>query len=87
MSSEVPVIISDVLDNGQWVENGVSGFLFKASDPESLAGRIVTTLKDSELRRRLGKNGRQVISERNSLAGQMRRMHTLYEKLAAAKTG
>lgn len=86
MSSEVPVIISDVKDNGQWVENGVSGFLYKASDPESLAGCIVMVLKDSELHRRLGQNGRHVISERNSLAGQMRRMHNLYEKLADGKT-
>lgn len=87
MSSEVPVIISDVLENGQWVEHGVSGLLFKGGDPESLADCIVTVLKNNDLRRKLGQNGRQVINERNSLAGQMHRMHGLYENLAAKTTG
>jgi len=82
MACELPVVITDVADNRQWVEDGANGFLVPPSDPKSLANRIVQLLEDPDLRKRLGKAGRRVIVERNNLRKEMLRMEEFYRQLA-----
>lgn len=81
MACALPVVITDVADNREWVEDGVSGFLVPPSDPQALASKIIYLLEHPEERARLGQHGRRVIEQRNSWAVQMAGMQQVYEAL------
>ncbi len=81
MACTVPVVISDTVDNRDWVRNGEDGFLFPVSDPQALAAKLVPLLKDEGLRERLGARGREVIRERDDYFSEMGKMGRLYETL------
>jgi glycosyltransferase involved in cell wall biosynthesis len=48
------------------VQDGVSGLLCNPHDPASIANRIITLMKDHELRRRIGEEARRWVVERFS---------------------
>jgi glycosyltransferase involved in cell wall biosynthesis len=48
------------------VQDGVSGLLCNPHDPTSIANRIITLMKDNELRRRIGEEARRWVVERFS---------------------
>jgi D-inositol-3-phosphate glycosyltransferase len=59
MACGTPVIASRVGGLQHTVEDGVTGFLVPAGDPDALADKLRLVLMDSELRERLGANARQ----------------------------
>jgi glycosyltransferase involved in cell wall biosynthesis len=63
MGLELPVIAPDAGANPEMIERGVSGQLFAAGDPGSLAAAIVQTVADRETCRRMG-----VAARRHALA-------------------
>jgi len=87
MASGLPVVITDVADNRQWVEDGASGFLVPPGQPGILAQRIIQLLEAEEAKARMGTRGRQVIVERNNLHTEMSKIERLYQSLAAGAPG
>lgn len=81
MACALPVIVTDVGDNREWVDDGVHGFVVPVKDPAALAARIVSLLENGEERMRLGRNGRALIGERNNWAVEMGRMAEHYRNL------
>jgi D-inositol-3-phosphate glycosyltransferase len=59
MACGTPVIASRVGGLQHTVEDGVTGFLVPAGDPDALAEKLRLVLVDSDLRERLGANARQ----------------------------
>lgn len=59
MAMGTPVIASEVGGLAFLVQDGENGFLVPSRDPEALAERIYTLLKDDDCRRRLGRNAHQ----------------------------
>jgi len=53
-----PIVTTDTVGCREVVEDGVNGFLVPVRDSRALADRIATLLGDSELRERMGLNGR-----------------------------
>ncbi|MEK7403983.1 MAG: glycosyltransferase family 4 protein [Acidobacteriota bacterium] len=82
MASSLPVVITDVADNRQWVEDGASGFLVPPGQPGVLAQRIVQLLEAEGMRARMGARSRQIIAERNNLHTEMSKVERLYQSLA-----
>jgi glycosyltransferase involved in cell wall biosynthesis len=74
MSIGVPVIASDAAGLEGILEDGLSGRIVPAGDPQSLAGAIADITRDPLLRDRLGAAGRRVARERLSAAIQSRRL-------------
>lgn len=65
MASGLPVVASRVGGIVEVVEDGVTGFLVDSANMEAeLLDRIGTLVRDPELRRRMGKAGRQRVEER-----------------------
>jgi glycosyltransferase involved in cell wall biosynthesis len=60
----VPVVATRVGAVAEAVEDGVTGFLVPAQQPELLAEKVVELLADDELRGRMGAAGRQAAVER-----------------------
>jgi glycosyltransferase involved in cell wall biosynthesis len=59
MRAGLPVVASAVGGIPEAVEDGVTGFLIPARDPETLRDRVERLLADPALRRRLGADGRK----------------------------
>lgn len=81
MACGLPVVITDVVDNRKWVEDGVNGFVVPIKDPKSLAERIIYLLRNEDLRRKFGEINRKIIGERNDYHKEMEKMESIYEGL------
>lgn len=82
MACGLPVVITDVVDNRKWVEDGVNGFVVPIRDPKSLAERITQLLRNDGLRRRFGTISRKTIEDKNNYYKEMEKMESIYERLA-----
>jgi len=83
MACGLPVIVTDVGDNAEWVQEGVQGFIVPPKDPSALAWRLASLLERGEERARLGRSGRALIEERNNWTAEMHRMEEYYRNLIA----
>lgn len=81
MASGLPVVATDVGDVSRAVEDGVTGFVVPAKDPERLAAALEPVLADADLRRRLGVAGRQRVVERFSADVTAAQVGALYKEL------
>lgn len=64
MLARCAVVVSDAGALPEIIDDGITGLIFRVSDANDLANKIVTLALDQELRRRLGKRARQVALER-----------------------
>jgi L-malate glycosyltransferase len=81
MSCGVPVIISDVGDNSEWVNEGKNGLIFPVGDSEALASKIIYLLSNSQLKKNIGIAGRQTILNKFSWEKEMAKVDTIYSEL------
>ncbi len=78
MACGVPVIVTDSGENRKWVEDGENGFVVPVRSPQVLAEKIITLLKNDNVRKQFGMLGKKVISERNDYYNEMEKMEALY---------
>ena len=60
------VVSSDIPGIKEVVTHGQNGLLVPPKKPEALANAVLTLLNDKNLRRKLGKNARQLMVEKYS---------------------
>jgi glycosyltransferase involved in cell wall biosynthesis len=75
-----PVVVTNVGSLPEYVLHGRTGYVVPAKDPNALAERIISLLKDGEVRREMGEEGYRMATERLSwetLAGEYLKV---YEK-------
>jgi phosphatidylinositol alpha-mannosyltransferase len=77
-----PVIASDI-DGYREVMTREAAVSFPAGDERALAGRLVELLEDEPRRAALGEGARRVAVERYSWDDVARRLHEIYESVAA----
>jgi L-malate glycosyltransferase len=82
MACEVPVVISDSGENNRWIKNGDNGFLVPVSEPKELATQVIKILKNKSSTKKIGKNGRQIIVDKNDISNEMSKMNHLYDKIS-----
>lgn len=63
LAMEKAVVVSDVRALAEMVRDGETGLLFRKGDVDDLTDKLVQLVKDSALRRSLGRNGRQWVQE------------------------
>lgn len=89
MSTELPVVSTNVGSIAESVNHGTTGFLAEAGDAESLANHWVELLGDAARSARFGKAAREVVVNHWSLeamvAGYEQLIETIYDAKAAAK--
>jgi glycosyltransferase involved in cell wall biosynthesis len=66
MAAGRPVVATAVGGNPELIEEGETGFLLPAGDAEGVARRVLELLGDEELRRRMGRAGRERVLARFS---------------------
>lgn len=77
----LPVVCSDAGGLPENVQDGLTGFVVPRRDPPALAEKLILLARDSELRRRMGRAGRERASNRFDLTGQVAAFVQLYREL------
>ena len=80
LSCDVPVVATDVGDVREIVVDGEMGFLAEPGDSKAIASRIVEILKDKDLKRKLGRNGRTHVERNFSYEAFIAKIIGEYEK-------
>jgi L-malate glycosyltransferase len=81
MACGVPPVVTEVAENAQWVEDGMTGRLFPPQDPRALADALMEILGDDGKRAALGRSARRTIVDRCNYQHEMARMESLYAGL------
>jgi glycosyltransferase involved in cell wall biosynthesis len=83
MAHAKPIVASRIGGIPELVRDGETGLLFEPKDTQQLSNRIRMLLGDSDLRRRLGWQGRKIAETEYSLDRHGAALLSLYESLTA----
>ena len=81
MACEVPVIVSDADGIKEVVIDNKTGFIVPKKDYKAIAEKIKILINDRELRKRLGKIGRERVIELYNWSSNVENMIDIYKKL------
>ena len=81
-----PVVATNHGGPTEIIEDGVTGFLIPPSNAKAMAYAIINLLKDSRLRQRMEKRGRELAIAEYSLEKCIQGVETIYESLLRIKT-
>jgi len=85
MACGLPVVVSDIAGNVEWVEDGVNGLVVKRADPDSIAAGITRLLRDEALRRSMSVNNTKKIEDKADFSKNFARLERIYETLGSGK--
>lgn len=77
MMAGLPVVATQIAGVSELVEDGINGFIVPPSNAEALTSRISTLLADSELRRRLGAQGRRKVEQDFNIHHEAKKLYSL----------
>ena len=86
MQFSKPVVATNWRGIPSVVQDGVNGFLVPVHDPAAVAEKLKVLLKDAELRRRMGAEGRRIFAERFTLEAFQRNMEAELLRLGQRST-
>lgn len=81
MACGLPVVVTELEGNMEWIKNEMNGFLFPKGDFRMLADRIIYLLRNDDIRRKFGAINTQIVKERADYEKEMGKMEELYESL------
>lgn len=81
MACGKPVIGTNVGGIPDVIVNGVNGILVRPKDPQEIAEKLITLLKNSELRRELGLRGRKIVERKFDIEKRIDRISSIYSEL------
>ena len=84
MACGLPVVVSDVLSNYEWVEEGANGYIVPRKDGALLADRIVALLRNPDLQKQMGKRNFQIAQERADWEKNFSILEDIYRSLVTA---
>jgi len=84
MVAEKSIVATDIPGVNEIIIEGENGFLVPPKDSKALADRIITLLKDTKLRRRMGKRGRERVRD-FSMEEVKEKIEALYDGLVQSK--
>ena len=83
MAAGLPVVATAVGGTPEVVVDGVTGLLVPPRDPDALAEAITRLLRDPDLRRKMGRAGRERVQQHFSVERMVQQTQSLYEQLLA----
>lgn len=81
MAMEKPVIGTDVGGVREVITDGVNGYLVEPQNPSALAEKAVTLLRDKDLARKMGAEGRRIVEGTYTAEKMCQGMFSLYASL------
>lgn len=80
MACGLPVLVSDIPGNREWVENNVHGWLFGSEDIDDLVAKLVHAKQHHQERRAMSKQVRHAVLDRANWDQHAQTLRLLYEK-------
>jgi len=87
MACGLPCVASRVGGNPEVVEENRSGFIVPSEQPELAADRVLALLRYPECAEHMGDRGREIISQKFTAEGMVRRLVALYDELLRVHCG
>jgi glycosyltransferase involved in cell wall biosynthesis len=84
MSFGLPIVGTDIAGVREQVEHGTNGLVVPPSDPAALADALEQLITAPDLRKRMGRAGRQRVEERFSTQACVRGAMNVYSSLLPA---
>jgi glycosyltransferase involved in cell wall biosynthesis/predicted O-methyltransferase YrrM len=81
MAAGIPVIASDIGPLREIINNGENGILIPKKDPDKLRSAIESLMKDRDLMKRLGEEGRRTILASFSLKKAIKEIEGVYDRV------
>lgn len=81
MACGLAPVVTDILGNREWVQNGVNGLLYPPKDSRALAERITQLIENENQRKQFGKKCVQVIEKRAIWEKCVSKMEAVYREL------
>ena len=81
LASEVPMVVTDAGGMPEIIKEGLNGFVVRVKRHFELADKIIRLLKDDELRKRLGENGREMVTSNFTVEKMTDDTIKIYEKV------
>jgi glycosyltransferase involved in cell wall biosynthesis len=81
MACGLPVIVSDIPANHEWITDGWNGFIVPVRNPEKLAESVIQLIEKPDLMQIFGERNAQIIRERADREHHMAHMENLYQHL------
>ena len=79
-AAKIPVVVTDVGANKNFVENGKNGYLVSPKNPKALAEKIIFVLKNQN-RDFLGENGYEMVKKNYSWDSAVEKTYQVYLKV------
>ena len=81
LASGVPMVVTDTGGMPEIIKEGLNGYVVRVKRHLELADRIIRLLKDEDLRRRLGENGREMVVSNFTVEKMTDATLKIYEKV------
>ena len=81
LASGVPMVVTDAGGMPEIIKDGLNGFVVRVKRHYELAEKIIKLLKDDELRKRLGDNGREMVASNFTVEKMTDDTLKIYEKV------
>ena len=81
MACGVPVIATRVGGIPELIKDGKTGLLVPPGDPKALADAIIYLLDNEKERRKLGKNGRELVEKNHSIDKMAKKYLDIYKEV------
>ncbi len=82
MAMRKPVVVSALAPLREVVKDGITGLVAPIADPEAIASRVLSLLKNKEQANRIGENARRLAKKEYSFPGMIANLESLYERRA-----
>jgi glycosyltransferase involved in cell wall biosynthesis len=64
MTCRIPVVVTDIAGNREWIRHNENGLLFPVKDSQALAENILRLLKDDKLRSKFAAKAHETVLEK-----------------------
>jgi glycosyltransferase involved in cell wall biosynthesis len=81
MASRMPVVVSDVPSNLEWVKAGYNGEIFPRGDEATLASKILMLAADPVRSQEYGDRNLAIVRERGDWGRSYRELERIYSQL------
>jgi len=82
MAAQLPVVVTDIEGNREWIKNGENGFVIPKSNPDLLAEKIDVLLGEEKTAEKFGVCNRKIVEEKANYDKEMAKVERIYERIA-----
>ena len=81
MACGLPVVVTNVPTNFEWVGDGINGFIVPINDISTLASKLISIAKDVRMRKQMGNSSLKIAEEYADWNKNVKKLEAIYDQL------